>query len=181
MRFESKEVVLKDGRKAVLQAPMETDAEELLAFLLDTATETEFILRTPEECTLSVEDEVRFVHRMNESANDMMITCSVDGELAGNCQISFMNRVKTRHRASIAIALRKKFWGLGIGTALMTELIAAARKRGVIQLELEFLEGNSRARALYEKMGFRVVGMRPNAYRLSNGELRHEYIMVLEL
>ena len=43
------------------------------------------------------------------------------------------------------------------------------------------MEGNQRGRALYEKMGFRVVGVKPDAIRLKSGELRHEYGMMLKL
>ena len=45
-------------------------------------------------------------------------------------------------------------------------------------MELEFIEGNDRARHLYEKMGFRIAGVRPNAIRLKNGTLLNEYTMV---
>ena len=181
MRFAGKAVTIRDGREAVLRAPDAGEALELLAFLRDTAEETEFLLRSPEECTMTLDEERRFIGWINDSPDNMMIVCTVEGELAGNCQISFMKKRKTMHRASVAIALRRKFWGLGIGTMLMTELVAAARERGIRQIELEFVEGNHRARALYEKLGFRLVGMRPNAYRLSDGGMRHEYIMVKEL
>jgi ribosomal protein S18 acetylase RimI-like enzyme len=45
--------------------------------------------------------------------------------------------------------------GHGIGTALMRELMDAARARGVA-LRLSVLDGN-RVRALYERLGFRVT------------------------
>ena len=50
-----------------------------------------------------------------------------------------------------------------------------------MQMELEFAEGNSRARALYEKMGFRIAGLRPDAIRLKDGTLLNEYIMVRKM
>ena len=89
--------------------------------------------------------------------------------------------MKTAHRASVGVGLWKQYWGLGIGTAMLEEMIAEARRRGVMLLELEFIEGNSRARALYEKMGFRVTGMHPDAIRLRDGSLRSEYLMQLRL
>ena len=51
----------------------------------------------------------------------------------------------------------------------------------ILQLELEYIEGNSRARALYEKMGFRITGVRPNAIRLKDGTLLNEYSMMREI
>ena len=107
-----------------------------------------------------------------------MILCTVDGVLAGNCQITRMNRLKTRHRGSVAIALLKEYWSLGIGTALFREMIAIAEDWGLKQLELEYIEGNDRARRLYEKMGFHTTGALPNAIRLADGTMLKEFQMV---
>ncbi len=61
-------------------------------------------------------------------------------------------------------------------------LISIARSRqGVTQLELDCFEGNARARALYEKMGFRICGVLPDAICLSDGTLLNEYKMILKL
>ena len=85
------------------------------------------------------------------------------------------------HFPSVSVGLWKEYWNLGIGTAMFEELIAEARRRGVMLLELEFIEGNTRARALYEKMGFRIVGLRPDGIRLRDGTLCNEYLMQLRL
>ncbi|MBQ1893845.1 MAG: GNAT family N-acetyltransferase, partial [Clostridia bacterium] len=62
---------------------------------------------------------------------------------------------------------------------LFEEMIRIAEaNENILQMELEFIEGNSRARALYEKMGFRITGMRPNAIRLKDGTLLNEYTMI---
>ena len=108
--------------------------------------------------------------------------CIIDGKVVGNCQIAWKYSLKTRHRASVAIALLKDYWGQGIGTRMFEEMIRIAEaNENLIQLELEFIEGNSRARALYEKMGFRITGVNPNAIRLRNGTLLNEYCMIREI
>ena len=62
------------------------------------------------------------------------------------------------------------------------EMIRLAESReGVMQIELEFVEGNARARHLYEKMGFRITGVRPNAICLKDGTLLNEYMMIREI
>ena len=58
---------------------------------------------------------------------------------------------------------------------------AAKTREGVTQLELNVFEGSARARALYEKMGFRICGVLPDAIRLSGGTLLNEYKMILKL
>ena len=174
---------LKDGRKALLRSPKEEDIESTLEYLYVSAGETEFILRYPEECgKYTAESEKKLFERKNASPNEAMIMCIVDGKVVGNCDISFFKGIKTRHRASVGIALISEFWNQGIGTKMLQELIRLAEnKEGVMQMELDFIEGNSRARHLYEKMGFRITAIHPNAIRLKDGTLLNEYMMVREI
>lgn len=183
MIVEGIEFALKDGRKALLRSPQEEDIPGLLEYLTVSSGETEFILRYPEECAqYTYEFEKAFIAQANADPDRAMLVCLVEGRIAGNCHISFFNKIKTRHRADVAIALIQEFWSQGIGTKMFQEMIRLAEERGgVTQLELEFVEGNSRARGLYEKMGFRIAGVHPNAIRLKDGTFRNEYLMIREM
>ena len=181
MLFGQKTVRLKNGKECIFRSPTAEDAAGMQEYLKTAAGETPFLLRCPEECNETPEREKAFLTGINESEYGMMIACVIDGEIAGNCHISFNQRIKTRHRAQIAIAIVKKYWNLGIGTAMFEEMIDAAKKRGVTQLELEFIEGNARGRALYEKMGFQIAAVIPNAVRTKDGTLLKLYFMVREL
>lgn len=174
---------LKDGREAVLRSPKEEDVESTLEYLVVSAGETDFILRYPEECgKYTPEGEKKLFEQKNESPNEAMIMCVVEGRVVGNCEISFFKGMKTKHRASIGIALISEYWNQGIGSKMFEEMIRIAENReGVMQIELEFVEGNARARHLYEKMGFRITGVRPNAIRLKDGTLLNEYTMIREI
>lgn len=178
MIFDSKTIRLGDGRPATLRSAEPSEADEMLKWLRRTAGETEFIIFYPEECDMPVEVEAGFIERLNGSPNEMMIVCYVDGEMAGNCQLALNSAIKTRHRGSVSIGIAEKFWGLGIGTAMFTELIGAARERGVTQLELDYIDGNERAAALYRKMGFEQYGRKPNGARLRDGSMRDYILMV---
>ena len=181
MVFAEKTIFLKDGRRAVLRSPLSSDTEQLVKYMKQSAGETEFLLRYPEECLETVEEEATFVERTASSDDRLMIVCFVDGKIAGNCMISFNNRIKTRHRAELAIGILREYWRLGIGSAMFEELIRVAKKRGVLQLELDYIDGNDRAKGLYEKMGFRRVGVKPDAIRLKDGTMRDEISMVKQL
>lgn len=52
----------------------------------------------------------------------------------------------------------------GIGQALVEALVRQLREIGVHSLTLEVRASNGSARALYEKLGFSQVGMRPRYY-----------------
>ena len=174
---------MKDGRTALIRSPRDGDIRGMLDYLYISAGETDFILRYPEECgKYTPEGEKALFDRINASDNEAMLVCIVDGKVAGNCQIVWKNSIKTRHRASVAIALLKEYWNQGIGTRLFREMIRIAEENpNILQMELEFIEGNSRARALYEKMGFRITGVHPNAIRLKDGTLLNEYSMIREI
>ena len=174
---------LKDGRKALFRSPKDEDIPGILDYLYVSAGETEFILRYPEECSkYTPEGEKALFDRINASDNEVMLVCLVEGKVAGNCQIGWKTGIKTRHRATVAIALLKEYWNQGIGTRLFQEMIRIAEENeNILQMELEFVEGNTRARALYEKMGFRIAGIKPNAIRLKDGTMLNEYAMVREI
>ena len=174
---------LKDGRRALIRSPKDEDIPGMLDYLYQSAGETEFILRYPEECgKYTPEGEKALFDRVNASDNEAMPVCLVEGKVAGNCQIVWSKGIKTRHRAKVAIALLKEYWNQGIGTRMFQELIRIAEaNEQILQMELEFVEGNTRARALYEKMGFRITGVKPNAIRLKDGTLLNEYSMVREI
>ena len=177
------EFTLKDGRKALVRSPREEDISPTLEYLRVTAGETDFLMRYPEECgKYTYEGEKLFFERVNSAPNEAMLVCIVDSTVVCTCQISWSTAIKTRHRASVAIAVVKAYWGLGIGTRLLSELIRIAEGNSeLMQVELEFIEGNSRARALYEKLGFRISGFKPDAIRLKDGTLLNEYAMVKKL
>ena len=174
---------LKDGRTATLLSPRDQDINGVIEYLKISAAETEFILRYPEECDIyTYEAEKAIFDRMNASDDEAMFICLVDGKVAGNCGIHFSNKLKTRHRAGVAIALCKEFWNLGIGTRMFEEMEKLALTKPYVQiLELDFVEGNTRARALYEKMGYKITGRRPEAICLKDGKLLDEYMMQKKL
>ena len=147
-----------------------------------TFTFKSFDAYTEEWADFSLDQEKAFLNAACCNENSMMIACIVDGRIAGNCQISFSTGMKERHRASVAIALLQEFWNLGIGTKMFEEMIHLAGERSEIrQIELDYIEGNSRARSLYEKMGFRITGVKPDAIRMKDGSFVNEYMMVKKL
>ncbi len=174
---------LKGGQEAVLRCPTSGEAPAFLESFRVCVGETAFLNYTPEEVSgFTLEDERRFIEGYGSSPDKLLLCCSVDGEIVGSCDIIFHTNLKARHRGGIGIAIQRRFWGLGIGTAMFRAMIGVARAReGVTQLELDFFEGNARARALYEKMGFRICAVLPDAIRLPDGTMLNEYMMVLKL
>ena len=177
MIFEQKQLQLKDGRIAILKTPKAEDAEKLLRYIKQSCSETNFLARYPEEWTISVEKEIAWVNRLRNSPDALAISCYIDGDVVGNCEINFKSGLKASHRATVAIAVLQTCWGQGIGSAMFNEMIEAAEKRGTEIVELGVIEGNERAMGLYKKFGFRAVAVWPNAFKLKEGTYQNEIIM----
>ncbi|MGA4990311.1 ribosomal protein S18-alanine N-acetyltransferase [Nonomuraea bangladeshensis] len=62
------------------------------------------------------------------------------------------------------IAVLDKHQGRGIGSALLTELLAEARRRGAREMFLEVRADNPRAQAVYRRFEFEEIGTRRRYY-----------------
>jgi len=71
--------------------------------------------------------------------------------------------------------------GRGHARYMLDALCALARRHRASQLWLEVRESNERAAALYERYGFRRVGMRQGYYPAAGGTREHAVVMSLAL
>lgn len=62
------------------------------------------------------------------------------------------------------IAVLDKHQGTGIGGALLTELLAEARRRKALEIFLEVRADNPRAQGVYRHFGFEEIGIRRRYY-----------------
>ena len=125
-----------NGHELILRNATDDDAEMLLKYLKETAVETRFLVKEPEEIDMTTEEEKAFIKRQNESEGNIMLLGFLDGEFVGNCALNGMGLFRFRHRVTLGIALYQKFTGLGIGKVMMQTLIRLAKEMGYEQLEL---------------------------------------------
>ena len=180
MLKSEKDFIMKDWRKAVLRSPEISDTAKFIEYMIQRAGETDQMLRDPDECDRP-EEVSDFIRQANRSATDVILICELEGKIVGSCDMFRKPLRKTFHRAELSIGILKDHWGLGIGSAMLRELIQIARAQGITQLELNVFEGNERAMRLYEKFGFEVVAVRPNCIHLRDGSRLKAYTMFLPL
>ena len=83
-----------------------------------------------------------------------------NGEIAGCCGIR--NMAGEGEITNVVVA--EKFRRRGIGRALMEYMLKEARLHGMESATLEVRVSNKPAISLYESLGFRGEGVRPNFY-----------------
>ena len=182
MRFPEREIALKDGRKCILRPTGPEIAEEMIEYLKATSGETPWLLRYPDEVEYTVESEKEILNRLLDDPYSVMIVAIVDGKVAGNCAVNSIGlKRKIRHRCSMGIALYREYWHLGIGTAMIGYLSELAKQIGYEQMDLEVVDGNDRAQALYRKCGFVESGRRISALKFDDGSYHDEILMYRKL
>ncbi len=104
----------------------------------------------------------------------------VEGRVVGDVELHGGDIEATRHRAFLGVGVQRPHRGTGLGRSLMETAISWAREAGVAGIDLGVFEGNSRALALYSKLGFEIVGTFEDAFRVS-GQSITDIRMVLDL
>lgn len=181
MLIENEKVIVK-GREVLFRNAREEDAQMLLDYLKVVSGETRYLVKEPEEITMTLDQEKEFIKYNNESKSSTLILAFVDGEYVGNCSLMGNgNSMRYEHRAGIGIALYQKYTGMGIGRAMIEKLIEVAREKGIEQLELEVVADNENAIHLYKSMGFEIFGTFPNNMKYKDGTYADAYWMMKKL
>ena len=176
-----KEIVDLNGKELELRCATEDDAQMLINYLKTTCEETRFLVKEPEEITLTIEQEIEFIRDKNQSETDLIILGFLDGEYVGNCSFMGNHIRRYKHRVSMGIALFQKYTGLGIGRAMIEKLFEVAREKGFEQMELEVVADNKKAIHLYKSMGFEIYGTFPKNMKYKDGTYADAHWMMKTL
>jgi ribosomal-protein-alanine N-acetyltransferase len=125
----------------------------------------------PEVCAIEVEaftspwSEQAFMNELTQNQFAQYIVMEYEGRLIGYGGMWLI--IDEAHVTNIAIT--GGFRGKKLGSRLMAELATRAYRLGAGRMTLEVRVSNIVAKRLYEKFGFKAVGLRPGYYS-DNGE-----------
>lgn len=181
MEFQ-KTITLADGRNCVLRNARLEDAEALIKYLKVTAEETPFLVKEPEEITLTLEQEKEFIQKRIDDEKELLLIAEIDGEHAGNCSVMATSSLsRYRHRCSLGIALYQKYCGLGIGKQMFQTILEVAKDCGYEIAELEVVSTNIHAVHMYESFGFEIYGTQKHNMKYKDGSYADAHFMMKEL
>lgn len=126
------------------------------------------------------EHEVKeFLKKDLEVHQEKYIIAAIDGESVGSVGLG-PETGRCQHIAELGIFVRRKFWGKGVGSALIREAIKLAKQLGIRKITLDTTEGNERAIKLYNKFGFETEAYQTDRVYV-DGSWRKYYFMGLQL
>ena len=164
------------------------DAEALITFLRERLTEPEIASEpevvgplTPEEFTLTVEEERDLLARFVETENSAFCLALYEGEIVGELNLKGGRLAAMRHSAFLGMSVARDRRGKGVGQRLLSHAIQWARENPILtRIELGVYTTNAPAFHIYKKAGFEVEGHRRRKF-LHGGRYYDDYCMAIYL
>ncbi|TCP30495.1 ribosomal-protein-alanine N-acetyltransferase [Scopulibacillus darangshiensis] len=153
-----------------------SDAEAFLRLSRGLDKETQYMLYEPGERSTTLEEQRARIEKIHNKGFSTIFVAEDEEQLVGYAGIFGSALKRVRHRASIVIGILPPFQGRGLGTKLLGVTHQWAKEKGIHRLELTVMEHNRHAMYLYNKMGYRVEGMRKSAIVLEDRTIDEFYM-----
>lgn len=171
---------MSEALDVVIREATPDDAAALLQLSQQVAQETEYLVMDETGMALSAEMLAMHLESLYESPNNLLLLAFVDDQLVGNASVKASNDYRIAHIGEIGISILKEFWGIGLGSLLMEEILYWAQDSQLIRrLELTVQVQNTRAVHLYQKFGFQLEATMARGARNDQGEFLAVHLMSL--
>ena len=166
----SKEILFEEAQAA--------DAEALIDFMNQVAGETDYLVMDDQGFQPSLEATRKILATSQEAEDQLCLLARLDDTIIGLINVRTQSPYRISHTGDIFMALRKDYWGYGIGRILLEEVITWAQEMGHLKrLELTVQVRNERAVRLYQSCGFDIEGIKKRGARTDEGEWLDLYYM----
>ena len=125
----------------------------------------------PPRSVVSLPELKEYIVDFGTQKHDMALVAEVEGQIVGAVWVRIMNDYGhiDDGTPSLAMSIYQEYRGLGIGTALLNELLSALKLQGYPKVSLSVQKANYAVK-MYQTAGFHVVS-----------ETEEEYVMVADL
>lgn len=176
--FEPREYTLKSGERAIVRSARTEDAARMHEITLEAMGEGEYHITEADEFPFTVEQGAQWIAQCAASESDLLLVGEVAGVVQGMLNFEVGNRRRTRHAGTVAMSIDSGWRERGLGFALMDALLRWAEGQPQIErVGLTLLSSNTRARGLYEKMGFVEEGRRVKSLKIAPDRYVDEVLM----
>ncbi|EGP5330655.1 N-acetyltransferase [Enterococcus faecium] len=162
----------------ILREAVPDDAKDILSMMEQVNSETEFLALDEAELLLPPETLSEELSYMYESNNNLLLLAINEGTIVGTASVKADSQFRLSHVGEVGISILQEYWGMGLGTFMLEEIINWVKEMGVLfRLELDVQVRNERAVHLYQKMGFQIEAVMLRGARTDLGEFLDVYKM----
>lgn len=164
--------------EVTLREAVPDDAENLLQVSRKIAEETDFLIM--DEAGLGLNEELLSLQLADlyENENNLLLLALADEKIVGMASVKSAPEFTVSHIGEVGISVIKDFWGIGLGTALLDEVIYWSENVSPLRrLELTVQKRNERAIHLYQKFDFVTEATMKRGARDAQGEFLDVLLM----
>lgn len=170
---------LKNGMILKLEKVVKSDAQQILDYLNIVGGESDNLLFGANEFKMSLEEEENFIKSIGQSALSSLRVGKIGEEIVCLGSVMAYSKERIAHQSELAVSVKKKYWGLGVGRCLLETLIEDAKRNDKTEiLHLGVKSDNNAAIELYKKMGFEESGRHEKFFKVA-GTYYDEILMDL--
>ncbi|EPZ52574.1 GNAT family N-acetyltransferase [Alicyclobacillus acidoterrestris] len=176
MIIENQEFLV-NGLTYTIRSAVKSDAKKLSELRLQIDGQTENLDREPGEGFLDVPGFESVIHTDSVRPRNLFLVAVTGNRIVGfsRCEGTYLKRFS--YKVEFGICVLKEFWGCGIGKNLMKQSIAWVDSNGIKKMTLNVLETNTRAIAMYKRLGFEIEGTLRKDKILSDGKYYSTIVM----
>lgn len=166
------------GRPFLIRYPQKNDVQLMLEYINKLSSEQTFISYQGEQVTLDF--ETRYLNNQLEliaNKQSVQLLAFSGKSLIGVTSINMKERT-SKHTGVFSLSVDVDFRGEGIGRKLM-ELVLKEAEENLLNLRIVILSlfaGNSLAREMYEKFGFKEYGILPKGLLYKSEYVDHVFM-----
>lgn len=177
-KFEPVEFQTRNGSTVIFRNIEGKDAEKLLAFRRQIASETTNTMQYVGQEYPTTEETAKRLNAQIEDKSTINVGVFDGDHIVGylNFRMPWGDHPWVTHLAQFGMMILKSYWGQGIGKKMLQIQEAHAQKIGVSRIEAMVRVTNDRGVTLYERSGYKIEGTRKKA-ALINGEFVDEYFI----
>ena len=173
-----KESLIKNGLTIRIRTAESGDASPMLKIRREVIWEGKYFITSAEEFDDDVRKQQKWIRSHVGDHGKLLIVAEAGHELIGVLRFSNGSRKRNAHSGSFSMMVRKSWRGLGVGTKLVETLFEWAKDSPIIEkVGLNVLASNSRAIALYKKLGFIEEGRRIKEYKFAEDRYEDGILM----
>ncbi|SKB64493.1 Protein N-acetyltransferase, RimJ/RimL family [Acetoanaerobium noterae] len=168
-----------DGRKIkwILRSPVQSDGNQLSEVRLKIDGETENLDREYGEAYMSPEDFEKLIYTDSIAEKSIFLVAEVEDKIVGFARCVGNKLRRFEHKADFGICILEDYWGYGIGSTILENILAWADEVGIEKISLTVIETNNKAIDLYKKYGFVEEGRLVKDRRHRDGNYYNTVIM----
>ncbi|MEA1883868.1 MAG: GNAT family protein [Thermotogota bacterium] len=166
------------AKSVIIREAQESDAKAIIQYIKENQDRFLYMISKTDEMKLDVTYEKQMIKLHDQRENSVFFIAVERDKVIGMLNFVGGNRSRDMHDGEFGLSVHKDYFGRGIGSMLMDQIMRWGQNNKVIKrMTLFVMHSNKRAINLYKRYGFSIEGVRRKAVRFEDGRVQDLIMM----